>query len=131
VILKLSLEVICSFVLSSGGFFLLSVISDKLQLGVGLWGDKGPALFSLFLGLSIGGTLGVVLIDKIVYRRHRLSAIAIVTAMFSGIIGIFVGIVVILDKMGGGFLSYMPLVVAPMCVLGYNIGTLLMRNRNF
>lgn len=96
---------------------------EKLDIEFG--GDKANILFSLFLGLSIGGTFGIVLIEKFVYKVQGWNVLAMVLAIVFGFLGVYLGIVM-LDKTGGRFVIFifMPFFTALMCVLGYNIGML-------
>jgi hypothetical protein len=123
---RILLEFVLGLVSSVIGFFLFSgiyILLESLGLEVEFWGDKAGALFGLFLGLSIGGGFGVLFVERFLYKRHNLITIPLCSAILLGVFGNYLGLI-ILDKAGGGFVLMLPLLVALLCVIGYNVGLL-------
>ncbi len=96
---------------------------EMIGLDIEFWGDKANILFSLVFGLSLGGSFGVVLIEKYFYKEHGWNILPIVFAIILSILGIYFGMIM-MDKIGGRSLLFMPFFTALMCVLGYNFGIL-------
>lgn len=75
---------------------------------------------SLLLGLPIGCTLGVLLIDKFVYRMQSIGKMNIAISVVLGIIGPILGIVA-LDYWEGNMVFFsIPFVTALMSLIGYH-----------
>jgi len=123
---RVAIEFISSLFFSILGFLLFSGIYTVLEIAkvdINFGGDKGKALFGLFFGLSIGGTFGVLFIEKLIYKTQGWNILGIFLAILFCTVCIYFG-TILLDKIGGVFVLFFPLIAALMCVLGYNIGLL-------
>jgi hypothetical protein len=125
---KILFEFLLSLVFSVVGFAVFYgayALMEMLWMDIDLWGDKTKALFGLFFGLSIGGTFGVFLVERLLYKGHGWMPIPLCGAILSGVFGNYLG-VVMLDRAGGSFVLFLPFLVALMCVTGYNLGLFIM-----
>jgi hypothetical protein len=123
---KVGIEFISSLFFSIIGFLLFSgvyTVLEAAKVNINFGGDKGKAIFGLFFGLSIGGTFGVFLIEKVIYKTPGWNILGIFLSILFCTIGCYLGMI-LLDKLGSIFVLFFPLIAATMCVLGYNIGSL-------
>jgi hypothetical protein len=119
---KLLLEYCAGLLLSVIGFLifvgahnLLSVV--KINIGIG--GDKAKIILGLFIGLPLGSVLGIFLVDKFVYKIGAINYFSLIIAVILGFLGVYCG-VIMLDKVGGLSVLFIPIVVTVLCLLGLN-----------
>lgn len=103
------------FLLFVGVHNLLSVI--KINIGVG--GDKAKIFMGLFIGLPLGSIAGMLLVDRFVYKSGTINYVSSVIALILGFLGVFCG-VIMLDKIGGQSVLFIPIIVTGLCLLGLN-----------
>ncbi len=121
---RILLEFCASLILSVIGFLSFAVIYDALELlkvSINFWGDKGKVLFGLFFGLPLGSILGILFTEKLIYKTHGWNILGIVLAVLLSVVSNYLGIIM-LEKVGGGFVILIPLLVVVICLLGYNFG---------
>lgn len=124
---KLLLQYFSALIFSVVGFFIfysMNNILEKADIGINFGGDKGGIISGLFFGLSVGGIFGIVIIDKLIFKVERLNILSILVALILSIAINYFG-TFILDKVGGWFLLFLPPLTALMCLVGYNIGSIL------
>ena len=85
-----------------------------------LGGDKGGVFISIFLGMPLGSILGIIIIDKAVYKLKSYNLLGI----FIGFILSFLGgveSVIVLDKFGGTGIVFAPIISTLLALAGYSI----------
>jgi hypothetical protein len=97
---------------------------EIIGINIELWGDKAKTIFSLLFGLSIGGTFGVFIGEKLHIKKGTRVLIPLGISLVLSIFGNYLG-VLILDQGGGHFFIILPVLAALMCVLGFKLGILL------
>jgi hypothetical protein len=124
IVKKIFLEFCAGLILSVMGFLLFAVIYNALEIlkvNINFWGDKGKVLFGLFFGLPLGSILGILLSEKLIYKTQGWNIPGIVLAVLLSVLSNYLGIIM-LEKVGGGFVIFVPLLVVVICLLGYNFG---------
>ncbi len=82
-------------------------------------GHKDGALFSLFFGQPIGGILGILLAEKLVYRTKGWSILGTAIALLLGIASSSFG-VYMMDEEGSILILLLPVLVALISTISYN-----------
>jgi len=120
---RIFLDFVSSLIMSVIGFIVFAGIYnalDLLKLNINFAGDKGKVFFGLLFGLPIGSILGILLIEKLIYKSPNWNIWGIVIAVLLSVISNYLG-VIMLDKFGGWFFIIIILLVVSMCVFGYNV----------
>jgi hypothetical protein len=119
---KLLLEYCAGLLLSVGGFLIFVGVYNLLaavKINIGFGGDKAKVFTGLFLGLPLGSVLGILLVDRFVYRIEITNYLNPVIGLILGFLGVYCG-VIMLDKVGGLSVLLIPIVVTGLCLLGIN-----------
>jgi hypothetical protein len=120
---RIFLDFLSGLILSIIGFLMFAGVYSALELlkiDISYGGDKGKVLFGLFVGLPLGSILGIVLTEKFVYKAQGWNIWGIILAALLSVISNYLGIVM-LDKIGGGFVIIIPLFAVVMCLFGYHV----------
>jgi hypothetical protein len=121
---KVTLEFLAGLVVSAIGFgffdALLQIpVLSRLQTYLG--GDKASVFAGLFLGFPIGGILGILLLDKIVFKTVGYNSLGIVTGLALSLIFGGIGTVALLSKLGGSTFFIAPFLYVLLALIGYAI----------
>ena len=119
---RILLDFVSSLILSAIGFLLIGYIYQALDLryDIGFGGDKGNALIGLFLGLPCGAILGILVVEKLLYKTKGWNVWGIFLAVLLSFISNCLGIIM-LDKIGGSAAIFILLLVVITCLFGYRI----------
>jgi hypothetical protein len=119
---RILLDFVSSLIFSVVGFLVFACIYNALEsrLDIDFAGDKGKVFFGLFFGLPFGSILGILLIEKLIYKAQGWNILGIVLAALLSVVGNYLGIIM-LDKIGGSVVILIPLLVVSVCVFGYSI----------
>jgi hypothetical protein len=110
---------IAGFLIFVGIYNLLEILRIDLHFG----GDKGKVFWGLFFGLTFGSISGILLAEKLIYKEQGWNISGIILAIFLSLIGNYIS-VIILDKIGGGFVIFIPFFIVMVSLIGYYIGFL-------
>jgi hypothetical protein len=123
---RIFLDFILGLISSIGGFLMFIGIYNFLEIlriDLHFGGDKGKVFWGLFFGLTIGSISGILLAEKLIYKEKGWNIWGILLAIFLSLIGNYIS-VIILDKIGGGFVFFVPLFIVMVSLIGYHIGFL-------
>ena len=110
---------IAGFLIFVGIYNLVEILRIDLHFG----GDKGKVFGGLFFGLTFGSICGILLAEKLIYKEQGWNISGIILAIFLSLIGNYIS-VIILDKIGGGFVFFIPFFIVMVSLIGYHIGFL-------
>jgi hypothetical protein len=120
---KALMEYGVGLLLSIAGFWAAAglhyALTTILRLNIQFGGDKARVFWALFLGLPLGCVLGILAVDKLIYKNDGINLLAAVLALAMGFVGAYIGLVM-LDKIGGFAVLFIPMLVAFLCLLGFN-----------
>jgi uncharacterized membrane protein YeaQ/YmgE (transglycosylase-associated protein family) len=85
-----------------------------------LFGDKTDILSGLLLGMPLGGILGILLAEKLVYKTKGSNIFGTAMALILSIIGSLFG-VYMMDVLGSYVIFLIPLLVAMICLIVSNL----------
>ncbi|NWF57632.1 MAG: hypothetical protein HXY45_22865 [Syntrophaceae bacterium] len=123
---RLFLEFVMSLGFSIIGFwFVFYSWYYFLKQGIELYffGDKTSGLSGILLGIPLGGILGILLAQKLVYKTKGWNVFGTAMALILSIIGCLFGIYM-MDEVGSYVIFLIPLLVAMMCLIGYHFKVL-------
>jgi hypothetical protein len=121
---RIFLNFIIGLISSIGGFLIfvgLYNLFEILKIDPHLGGDKGKVYWGIFFGLTFGSIFGILLAEKIIYKEPRWNISGIIMAIILSLVGNYVS-VIILDKIGGGFMIFIPIFIVTLSLIGYHIG---------
>jgi hypothetical protein len=121
---KLALEFLAGLIVSAIGFgFFAALLQIPVlsRLETYLGGDKASVFAGLFLGLPIGGILGILLLDKIAFKTGGYNSIGIVTGLALSLILGGIGTLALLSKLGGSTFFIAPFLYVLLALVGYTI----------
>ena len=119
---KILFEYCAGLLLSVVGFMIFVGVHNLLSVyktNIGVGGDKAKIFMGLFLGLPLGNVLGILLVNRFVYKIGAINYFSSVIALILGFLGVYFG-VIMLDKVGGLSVLFIPIVVTGLCLLGLN-----------
>jgi hypothetical protein len=116
---KFSLEFVAGFLCSMFGYIPISIICALL-----LQTDNvGTVLIALFSAYPLGSILGILLIERIVFKAIRWNIIAMGIGIASGLVGGYLGLVM-LDKIPDISILLIQLIITGLVLVAYNISLL-------
>jgi hypothetical protein len=120
---KLFLEFAMSLGFSVIGFLSVAYSWDylfKQGIELYLFGDKTDILSGLLFGIPLGGILGILLAEKLVYKTKGWNIIGTAMALILSIIGCLFGLYM-MDVLGSYAICLIPLLVAMICPIVSNL----------
>ncbi len=108
-------------VVGFGFFWALLQIPGLSNLEMYLGGDKAGVFTGLFLGIPIGGVLGIFLIDTVVFKAQDYNLMGIAVGLALSFILGGVGTVLLMSKLGGQALFIAPFLFVILALIGYTI----------
>ncbi len=85
-----------------------------------LFGDKTSILSGLLFGIPLGGILGILFAEKLVYKTKGWNIFGTAMALILSIIGCLFG-VYMMDVLGSYVIFLIPLLVAMICLIVSNL----------
>ncbi|MCJ7776702.1 MAG: hypothetical protein MUP16_00060 [Sedimentisphaerales bacterium] len=130
---KIFVQSIVALVLSVCGFFFFGKayfeLCSKTGLEIFVGGDKAPVFFGLLIGMPMSALLGIVLVEKIIFKSAGWNALGIIMGFALSFLGALLWEVRLLDKIGFGLVSILinSLVFTCCTVIGYYIGSVFLQ----
>jgi hypothetical protein len=121
---NVTLEFLAGLIVSAVGFgFFDALLQIPVLSGLEtyLGGDKASVFAGLFLGFPIGGILGILLLNKIVFKTAGYNSIGIVTGLVLSLILGGIGTLALLSKLGGPTVFIAPFLYVLLALIGYAI----------
>lgn len=108
-------------VVGFGFFWALLRIPGLSRLDMYLGGDKASVFTGLFLGIPMGGVLGIFLVDKVVFKAQDYNMIGIAGGLALSFILGGLGTVLLMGKLGGQAVFIAPFLYVILALIGYTI----------
>lgn len=124
---KLSVDFLSAVSFSVAGFFMFAGIHELLErygIDIDVGGDKSQVFSGLFIGLPLGGIFGTWLSEKLIYGVPGWNLLGVLLSLVLSTICTYLGLVM-MDRLGSGFIFTLPILIAVMCIVGYRIGIVL------
>jgi hypothetical protein len=121
---KIVFEYLAGLVVSGLGFGFLTMlprIPGLSWLEIYLGGDKAGVFTGLFLGVPIGGVLGIFLLGKVVFKAQDYNIMGIAVGLALSFIFGGLGTVLLISKLGGQALFIAPFLYVILALIGYTI----------
>ena len=112
-----------SLLLSVFFYWVSHYLSNTINLK-NIGGDKSGIFFVVFLGLPLGSSLGLFLIDRVLYRIRGWNIIGLCIGLILSIAGAFLGIF-LLSALGLIAVFVVPIIIIISSMIGYQAGFLL------
>jgi hypothetical protein len=108
-------------VVGFGLFWALLRIPWLSRLDIYLGGDKASVFIGLFLGIPVGGVLGIFVLDKVVFKAQGYNLMGIAVGLALSLILGGIGTALLMSKFGGQAVFVAPLVFVIFALIGYTI----------
>lgn len=117
---RLLLLLVAAILLAVGSYIPIALICSFLASAGMNIGHAMIVLLALVCGYPVGSILGIVLMDRIVFRANQWNvpgiAISLVLTLSAGYFGF-----TLLDTVGGSMFFLMPFITAFLSLVGYSI----------
>lgn len=102
-------------------YFLGSVLANELP-NINFGGDKSGIVFGTFLGMPVGGLLGFLVVDKIVYKLETYNFLGLILGFTGSFLVGGIGSVKLLDTIGAKAIFLIPFLILSLSLAGYQLG---------